>query len=589
MLKIHSETNVTRKGALMLSFPTKICSQIAHRSRPALFLLSLAAVSGSAAYAAQPEIVTSVAALAGGNWGAYPVLRLQSYYSGGVSGGGTLVLVPGDTTSATDNCAIFVDNSGHRFYRELNGTPLDVTMCGAHWDNSSDDADAITYGFTAAARLGSELTCPGGTGKIGSTVTPKAGVIFRCQGMEVSFINGGGVSGPCFYLQNPNGTAEVQSPSFYEFPLTCGGSVGIQLNSVAGGFTDTSSTQQYMMRPKLTNVTINGGATAGFQCSKCFDGDISLSKFVGGGMGVNLEGSDWMSVGSKGANRFVSQSNYPIAFVAHGTFGNGDVASHNDILAPANGVGAYIYSTARSVFVENNFLEGTSNGTCEINLNGGIHATVTNNQVTDATVSHWLCAAAPLVSIVATGNQTSNNGGGGALIGSGSGANVWYNATIRKAIVHYGNFREDGFPFNTQAQAATLGNKVLFDATPSTYDNISNADYGASVLTRDNAYVLPALSSYGSLIDFTAMPRTIIGTVDACFYASSSVNGTALKVQFLDGGVPQANGSFALATVPKWYCWSSLPPTTGATFKMWNDDTVSNGVDNVYELTVTAH
>ena len=554
-----------------------------------LFLSAVLLLLALPALAAQPEIVGSIYALNAADWSAYPVLSLTAYYSGGTTGGGTLVYVSSDTTSPTDYCTIFIDSAGHRFYRELNGTPLDVTMCGAHWDGSTDDASAINYAYVAAARIGRALTCPGGTGKIGSTITPQPGVILRCQGMETSFINGSSVTGPCFYLQNANGTVEVQAPSFYDFSLTCGGTFAIQLNSVAGGFLDNPTTQSYMMRPRLENLDLSGGSTAVFQCSKCFDGDISLSKFSSGGMGIDLEGSDWISIGGKGPNRLVSLSGYPVSLVSHNTFGNGDSVVHNDILAPATGVGAYIYSSARESFIRDNFLEGSTSGACEIKIDAGtLTATVTNNWVTDSSVSNWLCVPSNVVSLVATGNGTSNVGAGAALFNGGNGTNLWYNTILRQTIVHNGNYSDGGFPFNTQVSGSgTFGNKVLFDATPSTAENISNGDYAASLLIKNNAYVLPAISSYGSLIDFTNMSRTITGTVNACFYASTTVNGTSLYAQYLDGGVPISNTSFTLSTVPKWYCWNGLAPSTGATFKTWNQDTTNNGNDYLYELTVT--
>ena len=129
-----------------------------------LFAATIVLVTPNEARAAQPEIVASIAALNSGNWGSYPVLTLSSYYAGGSAGGGTLVYMPSDTTSATDSCVIFLDNAGHRFYRQLSGKTLDVTMCGAHWDNATDDASAINAAYVAANRIGSALSCPGGTG-----------------------------------------------------------------------------------------------------------------------------------------------------------------------------------------------------------------------------------------------------------------------------------------------------------------------------------------------------------------------------------------------------------------------------------------
>jgi hypothetical protein len=344
------------------------------------------------------------------------------------------------------------DGPRGRWLRRLAASQLDVTMCGAKWDGASDDAPAISAAFSAASRAGLSVSCPGGTGRIANTVAPAnfAGVVFRCQGMTASIIRCTVPKKPCFLFQNENGSAEIQAPQIYDLkiisvPTPAYASSIIQYNSIAGGFTGTPSTQSFMTRPIVQRVWFEDGEI-GIQCSKCFDGDISLNMFIGQFRhGVDLEGSDWMGVGAGGTNRFIStREDSPIKIASHGTFGNGDLVIHNDILAPGPGVRAYIYSSGRTTYIEKNFLEGFTKGACEILIdNGALHATVRDNHVTDPTVANWLCVVPRLAQAEFTDNQTTGWGQGPARFENGRGP---FNSVYPQTIVHFGNWSEAGFP-----------------------------------------------------------------------------------------------------------------------------------------------
>ena len=249
----------------------------------------------------------------------------------------------------------------------------------------------------------------------------------------------------CLLFQNSKGLEEVQAPQLYDLTIHAAqaGAV-LQYNSVPGGFTDSAATQSYMMRPVVQRVRIAGGAIA-IQCAKCFDGDFSLNELTGQRRhGIDLEGSDWMSIGDAGANRIKLSGSYPVVLASHGTFGNGDLVSHNDILAPAAGVDAYIYSSARTSYIEKNFLEGATGGACEIKIDrGAIHATVRDNHVTDRTVKNWLCVVPLLRQAEFSDNQTTSRGQGGALFFS---RGSWKDLLLQRAPVHFGNWSEAGFP-----------------------------------------------------------------------------------------------------------------------------------------------
>jgi len=422
-----------------------------HKILAAIFMIMIFA--GAHVALAQPRpivAVDSIAALEGLDGAKYPNVSVTGYYAGTAKGGGEFVWQPGNA-SAPDNCTLFEGIGPGRWQRRM-GNVLDVTMCGAKWDNNTDDAGAISAAFTAASRAGLTVSCPGGTGNVGATVAPAsfARVVFKCQGMEASTINCTMKAGrPCFLFQSPIGTAAIQAPQIYDVSFTAATgpaapSVIIQYNSVAGGFTDTSSTQNYMMRPIVQRVIVSGGAIA-IQCSKCFDGDFSLDTlFNQERHGFDIEGSDWMSIGDAGSNRITNSGDYPIKLVSHGTFGNGDLVSHNDILIPKHGVGAYIYSSARSAYIEKNYFEGRTEGACEIKIDiGAAQAIVRENHVTDRTVKNWLCVVPLLRQGEFSSNITTSHGQGPALFES---RGEWKDLLLRHALVHSGNWSEAGFP-----------------------------------------------------------------------------------------------------------------------------------------------
>jgi hypothetical protein len=396
--------------------------------------------------------VESVADLRSADGSKTPVLQVTGYYPGSLLGGGLFVWQA--AAKPADHCIAFAARDGKGgWVRRLESGVLDVTMCGAHWDGVRDDASAISAAFTVASSNGLSLSCPGGTGRIASTVAPArfANVVLRCQGIGASTLYCVVEARPCFLFQNPTGPQAVQAPQIYDLTIGAGrlphgASVVIQYNSIAGGFRDDDTTQSYMMRPIVQRVRIDGGAIA-IQCSKCFDGDFSLDALAFQGRhGFDIEGSDWMSLGDAGSNRIERTGGVPIRLASHGTFGNGDMVSHNDILAPAPGVETYIYSSARTSYLEKNFFEGATGGACEIMIDtGASHAVVRDNHVTDRTVRHWLCVVPLLRQADFSDNQTTGRGQGPAHFEN---KGTWKDLFLPHAIVHSGNWSEAGFPWS---------------------------------------------------------------------------------------------------------------------------------------------
>lgn len=421
--------------------------------RPGAILFVLGLFLACQASAAQPRpvhAVDSVAEMADADPQKTPVLEVLGYYAGSLKGGGLFVWQA--SNQAPDGCTVFAAATGKgRWLRRLTSSVLDVTMCGARWDGVADDAPAFNTAFTVASQNGYSLSCPGGRGRIARTVAPKQfeKVVLRCQGMEATYLSCEVTGRPCFLFQNPVGSAAFQAPQIYDLNIVGprmpnGPSVVIQYNNVGGGFRDDDTTQGYMMRPIVQRVQIAGG-DIGIQCSKCFDGDFSLNSLsYQGRHGFDLEGSDWISIGGAGPNRIAQTSGVPIRLASHNTFGNGNRVVHNDILWPTVPVEAYIYSSARSSYIEKNFIEGKTGGACEIKIDmGAANAVVQGNLVTDRTVKNWLCVVPQLRQADFSSNQTTSHGQGPARFEN---RGNWKDLFFRHVITHQGNWSEAGFP-----------------------------------------------------------------------------------------------------------------------------------------------
>lgn len=140
----------------------------------------------SLALANPAQIVQSISALRTGNFGNSPILVLSAFNIGNTVGGGLLVQVPSDKTSHDDSCRIYIDAAGHRFYREISGNGLNVTMCGAVPDNKTDATGAFQSAETVAAANGYEVLCGGRyvVGSSGQTITMSAGVRHQGSGQD---------------------------------------------------------------------------------------------------------------------------------------------------------------------------------------------------------------------------------------------------------------------------------------------------------------------------------------------------------------------------------------------------------------------
>jgi hypothetical protein len=405
------------------------------------------------------------------------ILQVLSYHSGTNKGGGLFVWSP-QSTSQPDNCTIFAASgvTTGRWTRQLAGA-LDATMCGAWWDNSHDDAAALTIAFHVAALQRRTLTLPGGIGKVCSPVTPAAAVIVRGQGMGAfdaisdspTLVDGSCMkSGWVFDLTTSKGSGLVESPKYYDMSIKTANNAApggcIRWNTPSGGFTDDPSSQHYMMNPYAARIFCHmqngpGNQQIGFECSKCFDGDFSQNNIVYGKTSIALEGSDVMCIGCAGPNRVSYSSDALIRLASHGTFGNMDRVVGNEILYPSDNhqrYDAFIYDASRSSTIESNHIEGIIAGVqSAIHVLGGFSHAVTDNDIDVLTkvpdpAPHWLVAEGPFVNF-----RAFNNGAAGVLLGpayfNGPASQPNFNlGGVRQIITHGGNASngDSGFPNN---------------------------------------------------------------------------------------------------------------------------------------------
>jgi hypothetical protein len=438
-------------------------------------LLGLIWYSGDVIAAPVPVYsVASIAELLATSGSASSAVQVLSFHPGLAKGGG-LFSWNAESASAPDNCISFAAAGVGRWIRQIDGA-LNVTMCGAYWDNIHDDAPVLNHAFVVAAAAHISLTLPGGVGKVCSSVSATQGVILRGQGMGTAGSIGASptlVDANCmklgwvFDMITPVGANQFEAPKYYDMSIRNSGNSNpggcIRWNTVEGGFTDNATSQNYMMHPHAERIycEMNSGIAnqqIGLQCNKCFDGDFSQNNVMFGKYGIALEGSDVMCIGCAGSNRVSGATDNLIRLKNHGTFGNMDRVVHNELLYPSDfgqRYDAFILDGAWSSTIESNHIEGQiKGGMSAIHLEGGFTKAIQNNDIdavvrSGVAVPHWLVVDGAFVNLA-----VFNNGCGGCILGAalfnnGHGSTTYFNdGGVRQIITHGGNAAngDAGFP-----------------------------------------------------------------------------------------------------------------------------------------------
>lgn len=524
--------------------------------------------------------------------GQYATVNVASYQAANNKGGG-IFQWNSSSTATTDSCTVFQATgvATGRWFRQLNG-PLDATMCGVWADGTHDDTTAMNLAMVAAAVIPAhKLTLPGGTIKVTSTVTGGHGVMVSGQGQGVvadsivapTIVDGSTMtSGWVFDINTPNGVTLYEAPKYYDMEIIASQVAGnptggcIRWNNIANGFTDTGASQYYMEHPHAERIycLMNSGAGAqqiGIQCNKCFDGDISQNFIFFGNLGVDLEGSDMVSVGGAGGNRIQGQTGPMVKTELHGTFGNKNRIVGNHLLSPGDFGQAYagfVQDGANSSVVEGNHIEGIiAGGTAVILIDNGYNHVIRDNDIAgvlnagNTPIPCWINVTNTIANLVAIGNASPGASAQGTACYTTSlgGTKYYYNPNVRQVVVHSGNGVNGdlNWPFNSLASSqdsiAFFPNTLEY-FSPST-DGLNTGGVGATVLVTASFFQLD-LTGSGNYIDFGNTDRPVVtGTLNLRVLASRPLGAANLNCALTDNGVVVAYTALTLTTKPAWYAF----------------------------------
>lgn len=363
------------------------------------------------------------------------------------------------------------------------------------------------------------------------------------------------------------GTTPFQAPKFRNFTINYfstdtnpGGC--IQLNSIAGGFTDDATSQQPMIHPEVNHVrcvlrSINNSAKIGFQCSKCVDGTYDTATVFGGNIGFDLEGFENPEIrGGQVADTFGPD----IYFERHGTFGQINSVHDVQILSPANfgqTVDSLVYDDARESTIRDNFFEqlGGVTVSCYVHVGGGFNAGVYNNSWT-GTTTNSLCVDGTFNNL-----QSMNNGGAGGVISAAKflAGNYYYGSgTLRSILTHSGNgvSGDEGWPFNSVNGLDTIlpaGTEAIYTANTS---GLGPLGYGASEIPVNAIFTLPITGSTHYLEGIINRIPSPTGTFDMKIQAAQTTSTGQLTCQLEDGG--SLVGSPLTVSLTAAFAWTTL-------------------------------
>lgn len=140
------------------------------------------------------------------NTAAITTAQLLGYTLVADGGEGTLNYVASDVASADNNCTIFVDASGHRFYRTAAYGSVNVKWCGAKGDGATNDVVPINRAVKIVCDGNATIASP--TPFVNGTAFFPPGNYIVDGGINVDNFSGGHVSAGCT-LQGSGETATV--------------------------------------------------------------------------------------------------------------------------------------------------------------------------------------------------------------------------------------------------------------------------------------------------------------------------------------------------------------------------------------------
>ncbi|HJT43277.1 MAG TPA: hypothetical protein VJ750_07210 [Rhizomicrobium sp.] len=447
------------------------------------------------------------------------------------------------------------------------------------------------------------------------TLVPGQGQIIEGDGVgdpnatinSGSCINFTGIPGPSgayiIALQTPYpgaGITPYESPKFKGFTMTYfstdtnpGGC--IQLNSIAGGFTDDTTSQQPLSHPEFSNLYCFMRAVAnshkiGFQISKGADGFFDTVSTYGGLNGIDVEGSENIRIFG---GRISGQVGSNIILQRRGTFGQINYVSNMQLLQPSNfgqTVDSMLYDDARESIIENNFFENFSGTTInyQIHLVAGFNAGIYNNTLTAGVT--WLKVDEKYANITAYGNAAAGVDLPRAIFSKG---NYHYSTSVPQILSHSGNSNsgDQGWPFNSQnGLDQTFPPKVEAIWSPN-YPNLTPNGYGLKEIPVNSTFTFPTTGAADYLQFYYDRLPPPVGTFDLQIHAWQT-NGTgSITCQLTDNGVLVGSPLAAsLTTAPKWFTLAfNQVISTSAGVQCWDTGGSSAGNPSMVNLIELVH
>jgi hypothetical protein len=540
----------------------------------------------------------------------YPNVRVTDYYGTGTNCPIEYVFNASDVR--TDDGGAIINPTGNagngRWDLNLpSGSPLHTCVygvkvdspasAGTGTDNTTQLQAALNWAFNYGPNRVHLDSLQGYCIMVASVITPNQGEIIEGDGngQSINSVNTGsclsytGIPGGsgAYVLTTQSvltgiGTTGFASPKFrdftiYYFSIDTNPGGCIQLNSIAGGFTDTTSSQQPMIDPEIRNIfcslrAINNSAKIGFQISKARDGVLDGDTVFGGNNGFDIEGSENIRLQGCAISATYGED---IRIAEQNTFSQVNLVQNCQLLGPVNygqTVDSMLYDSARESVIQNNFFENfTTSLNSIIHLQNGINAGVYSNAI-GANATNWLLVDGIWNTITATGNAALGVYLTTAKFNNG---NYFFSGSSTSTLSHYGNGNGDqGWPFNSKnGLEQNFAPKVEAIYSPD-YNGLTPNGYGLSEIPVNSTFNMPVSgsSSSGDLeFTFNRLPAPT-GTFDVSIHAWMASGTGNIVCQLEDNGALVGSPiTQAITATPTWYTLAFAQAiSTSAGLRCWN-------------------
>lgn len=546
----------------------------------------------------------------------YPLVYLQGFYSTGDGGQG--IWVWSEASTATDNTGTIINPTGNpgngRWLRQFSG-PLHDLWFGVKADGATDNTLILQAVEDAANALALDIHYPWQPNirVVTDTLTTYSGVAHSGDGINMLTFSQGVTTGltgsviycnsnsaiPVFKYQASTGVVTaLPAPQWRDMNVHSNGGGGIQLNSSTGGFTDNLSSQAAQINVVIENVgfNLNNGANAAIELYKCADSLVTGCFINAGSYSVFLEGSDNIQISR---NVCENAGQYAVYAIAASTFGNMLWIRDNAFNALSATASGSIFSSYRSAYIEDNFLE--PNLTLSLGvivLDGGFNAHVTGNEISFlASTPNWLVVNGTWANLKIDGNFSGGANIPPAIFNSGAGHKAYFNSVVQVNITGNGTVGGSaGIPFLLQPrsqqeawdQPPVSGQPYWsFGPNISVLDGSAGSYYSSVMIAPGCFYTLPAMSGTGSQIGWTAPFNNITDTVDVWVFAYASVSGQTLSIVFAGTTYTEA---ITATSNPNWFkVASAVAVTNASSIQVFNADTGNGGDVFIAQVKVLKH